>query len=159
MRIGIINALFWREVEYYWSRELSSIRVRGWDRAFSGPSSARGAMVRSVLASRAAVAASGNGSALRGALDQEAAEQHGRDHRHGEGAGEREAQGERAREPAQGREGQEGAATGDDVVLTAQGSRMSRGITAIPNDRDIRLGCPTPDPSMKRAPVNAGTVP
>ena len=48
--IGILNALFRQEVEYCSARERSSIRVRGLG---SGPSSARGAMFRGVLASRA----------------------------------------------------------------------------------------------------------
>ena len=53
-RIGILDALFCQEVEYYWAREPSSIRVRGLGSGhFSGPSSARGAMFRSVFASRA----------------------------------------------------------------------------------------------------------
>ena len=53
MRIGILNALFHQEAEYCWAREPSSIRSAAWDGALSGPSSARGAMFRGVLASRA----------------------------------------------------------------------------------------------------------
>jgi hypothetical protein len=52
--IGILNALFRQEVQYYWPRELSSnAGPRPGIEAFSGPSSARGAKFRGVLASRA----------------------------------------------------------------------------------------------------------
>ena len=35
--LGIINALFRQEVEYYWACELSSIRSAAWDRGIIGP--------------------------------------------------------------------------------------------------------------------------